>query len=379
VATTVSTPRANALTEKWIALLGRRDEAADGVEDYCTFLGEALERRGVQLLKQRVDWSGRGWPQALWQLWHASADRRGEWFLLQYTALGWSRRGFPFGAVAAIKILRRRGARCAVVFHESFGIGGPRWIDRVREACQNWVVHTLHRVAEKVVVTKPVEAISWLERGDKKATFVPIGANIPARVRRENSSTAFNEKRKTVAVFCLSDPPNQLRELDDISHALRMAAMNGAKPRVVFLGRGTAEARGEIERAFAQAPVEVTNLGHCSAEEVARALGEADVMLCVRGELLPSRGSAIAGIACGLPIVGYGNIASSFPLSEAGVQLVPYGNREALGAALAQVVSDTGLCERLRAKSCAAQEKYFSWDLIAGKIVQALDETRAEK
>lgn len=372
-----STPRANGPTERWIALLGRRDEPADGVEDYCTFLGEALERRGVQLQKKRVDWSEQGWLRALWQLWHASAEWRGDWVLLQYTALGWSRRGFPFGAVAALEILRWRGARCAVVFHESCGIGGSRRIDAIREACQNWVVRRLYHSAKKVLVTRPVETISWLTSGGTKATFIPIGSNIPARLDSRGASTERNGREKTVAVFCLSDPPNQRREVSDISHALRMAAINDAKLRIVFLGKGTTEAHREIAMAFEQTSVEVTNLGLRSGVEVANALAEADAMLCVRGELLPGRGSAIAGITSGLPIVGYGNIASSFPLSEAGVQLVPYGNREALGAALSQVLNDTGLRERLRAKSCEAREKYFSWDVIAHKFQQALSETRA--
>ena len=46
-----------------------------------------------------------------------------------------------------------------------------------------------------------------------------------------------------------------------------------------------------------------------------------DVMLCVRGEMNPTRGSAIAGIVCGLPIVGDGTSEKAFPISEAGVRL----------------------------------------------------------
>ncbi|MGH9714568.1 MAG: hypothetical protein ACRD5M_14835 [Candidatus Acidiferrales bacterium] len=362
-----------------ILLLGKRDLPVDGVEDYCAFLGEALERRGVQLQKERVSWSERGWLQALWHLWQSSAAWRDDWVLLQYTALGWSRRGFPFGAVAAIEILRWRGARCAVVFHEPFGLGGPRRIDGIREACQNWVMRSLYHSAEKIIVTRPVETITWLTRGDRKAAFVPIGANIPARLRRQVPSIERNGKQRTVAVFCLSDPPNQLREIGDISHALRMTAMDNAKRRIVFLGRGTAEAQGEIERAFDQTSVEVTNLGLRSAEEVADTLAGADAMLCVRGELSPGRGSAIAGIACGLPIIAYGESARSFPLSQGGVCLVPYGDREALGAALRQILDDMELRERLSATSREAQENYFSWDVIAERFVQALDEPRAKE
>ena len=60
----------------------------------------------------------RGYIQELRQLRRECASWRGKWVLVQYTALGWSRRGFPFGALAVLVILRRGGARVAVVFHE---------------------------------------------------------------------------------------------------------------------------------------------------------------------------------------------------------------------------------------------------------------------
>jgi glycosyltransferase involved in cell wall biosynthesis len=365
-----STPKASASTELWIALLGRRDTPADGLQDYCTFLGAALARHGVQLKSMRVEWVERGWASALSQVWRESANWRGKWVLLQYTALGWSRRGFPIGAVAAIAIARGRGARCAVVFHEPFGIPGPRWIDRVREACQNWVVRSLYRLAHKSIFSIPIETVPWLERPEQKSVFVPIGANIPEPVSPRNVERI--DASKTVAVFCLSEPPNRQREVQEISNAIRRIATNGKKPRVIFLGKGTAEARGDIDRAFASIPAEILNLGVRPAEEVSRNLAAADAMLCVRGELYARRGSAIAGVACGLPIVGYGDAAKMFPLGEAGVHLVPLGTGDALGGALAQVLDDSGLHERLRLKSMHAQRKFFSWDVIATTFREAL-------
>ena len=359
----------------WIALLGRRDAPTDGVEDYCTFLGEALGRRGVTLKRAHVEWHDRGWLRALWKLLRTSADWRGNWVALQYTALGWSQRGFPFGAVAALEILCRRGARCAVVFHEPFGLGGPRWIDRIREACQNWVVRTLYRRSAKSIFTVSLETIAWLPKGGAKADFIPIGANVPGQAGAWEISHRVNGTQKQVAVFCLSDPPNRHREVDEISQALSAAART-SKVRVVFLGKGTVEAKDEIERAFLRVPVEVSNLGLRSADEVSQTLAESDAMLCVRGPLYARRGSAIAGIACGLPIVAYGDGANIFPLSEAGVRLAPYPNREALGNALAQILNDSELRERLRARSRRAHEKYFSWDAIAERFIQALHASR---
>lgn len=362
-----------------VSLLGRGDEPTDGVADYCSYLGEALAHRGVYFQVVRVRWMEDGWWRALWRVWRESRAWRDNWVLLQYTALGWSRRGFPYGAVAVLSIVRGHGAQCGVVFHESIGVGGSRLVDRFRATCQGWVIRRLYHDADKIIVTAPVESIRWIPGSDRKATFVPIGANVADYLRGQECLANHGGKQKTVAVFCLSDPPNQRREVSDISYALRALAKNGAKPRLVFLGRGTAEAQKEIEHAFEQDAVDIANLGLRSAREVARTLTEADVMLCVRGELFPGRGSAIAGIACGLPIVAYGDAERSFPLSQAGVQLVPYGDREALATALAEVLNDTELRERLRARSCEAQEKYFSWSVIAERVDQALDGEQLKK
>ena len=38
-----------------IALLGRKDEPTDAVEEYCRYLGSALELCGIELEIQRVD------------------------------------------------------------------------------------------------------------------------------------------------------------------------------------------------------------------------------------------------------------------------------------------------------------------------------------
>jgi glycosyltransferase involved in cell wall biosynthesis len=358
--------------ESWIALLARRDTPVDGVEDYCTFLGKALGRQGIALEKARVDWLENGWLRTLLRLWRRSANWRGKWVIVQYTAIGWSRRGFPLGSLVALVILKRRGARCAVVFHEPFGLSGSRLIDHLRGACQNWVVSGLYRLADKSIFTTPLNTIAWLPKAGVKAKFIPIGANIPERAERLPTATERNGSRKTVVVFCLSDPPYRQDEIDDISGAVRAAGRDGADLRVVFLGRGTAEAKKDIEIAFEKIPVKLDNLGLQDAEEIGRILTESDAMLCVRGRLYPRRGSALAGIASGLPIVGYAGAAEGTPLAEAGIELVPYRDTEAMGRALARVLGDVNLRQLLVERSRSAYSNYFSWDLISASFVEFL-------
>ena len=85
-----------------VALLGRQDEPTDGVRDYCELLSQAFARRGMQMEIVALRWDVDGWRKALGTLWKASRGWSGRIILLQYTALMWSRRGFPVGALAAL-------------------------------------------------------------------------------------------------------------------------------------------------------------------------------------------------------------------------------------------------------------------------------------
>jgi glycosyltransferase involved in cell wall biosynthesis len=356
-----------------IALLGRTRKPTCGIDDYCSFLGEAFAQQGVLLERVQMDWGQAGWIKTLLHLWRKAADWREKWVLMQYTAGAWSRHGFPVGALCILAVLRLRNVRCAVMFHEPYAWEVPPtdWLDRVRSACQNWVIHTVYRYADKGIFADPLETISWLPKNRNKAAFIPIGGNIPEpSVDSTNQTTP--DTTKTISVFCLSDPPRLQRELEEISYAMRSASSSVSKLRLVLLGKGTIEAQEEIERAFAETSVEIVNMGVCGAEKVSRALADSDVMLCVRGQLFPRRGSALAGIACGVPIIAYCGTAQLTPIAEAGVEFVPHGDKDALGANLTRVLTDSALQEELRSRSRLAQAKYFSWKKIAQRHIEAL-------
>lgn len=356
-----------------IALLGWREMPTDGVDDYCTFLGEALARHGATLEKYRVEWATSGWTRALLRLWRESAEWRGRWVILQFTCLAWSRRALPFGALAAMAIARMRGARTAVFFHEPYGYDGTRWTDRLRTACQQWVIRQLYRRAERAIFADPLHRIPWFPKNETKAVFIPIGASVPeppdassvAAARRANGD-------RTVAVYCVGDPPYLQEELEDISGALRAVCGNGFKIRVVFFGRGTAEAKEEIREAFEALPVQLQNFGLQPAEAVSRHLAESDVMVCVRGKLFPRRSSAIAGITCGVPMVAYAGACEGTHLAEAGVELVPYRDAHSLGLAMKRLLEDDQHWNEFHVRSVLVHQKYLSWDAIAEKFIAAL-------
>ena len=354
-----------------IALLGRTSKPACGIADYCNYLGTGFAGQGVHLENVQVNWAELGWCRALLELWHKSSDWKNKWVLLQYTAGAWSRYGFPLAAIAVIAILRQRGAHCAVTFHEPWRWEGTRsrWIDRLRGACQDWVIRRVYRLAERAVFPDPLAAIDWLPKDDSKSVFIPIGANVPEPDAPRNF---VKSKTRTVAIFCLSNPPNLHHELEEIASALRFSSDREVQLKAVFLGRGTSEAKEQIHQAFVDTRIEVTNLGIQSAKEVSDSLSKADVMLCVRGRLFPRRGSALAGIACGVPVIAYEGPAQQTPFGEAGVEFVPYRDHEMLGKVLLNVLTDENLQQELRQKNRRSMEMHFSWNRIATQYVEAL-------
>ncbi len=213
------------------------------------FLARALAPGGVHLHHVRVQWITQGWIGAFRQLVSESAAWRGKWVLLQYTALSWSRRGFPFAALLVVAILRRSGARVAVVFHEPHRQGGLRWPDRIRGACQDWVIQKMYRWTAKSIFTVPIDTITWLPRDEDKAAFIPIGANIPEPAHRLRT-LPLKDKEKTVIVFGVTGAPEMAREVADIAGIMHETSKTLKKLRLVVVGRGSIEAREQLASAL---------------------------------------------------------------------------------------------------------------------------------
>jgi glycosyltransferase involved in cell wall biosynthesis len=359
-----------------VALLGRRDEPTDGVQDYCTFLGQALAPRGVELTQVRVDWDKTGWFRALRKLRGECANWRGRWVLLQYTALSWSRRGFPFGALRVLAILGRAGARVAVVFHEPNRQDGSGQLQRMRGACQDWVIRRLFDGADKAIFTTPIELLEWLPKVDNKAVFIPIGANIPECIERR-VVLAPATQGKTVIVFGVTGAPKTASEVQEIACVMKEASKVLPRLRLVVVGRGATEARELLAKALGTSGVELVVRGILPADQVAAEFLRADALLFVRGAITLRRGSAIAGIACGIPIVGYRNGAVGDLLEKAGIEWSPWHNQESLVGGLIRVLSDPERWIELHERNRDTQKNDLSWHRIAERYGEALDSRKS--
>lgn len=358
------------MTEKWIALLGRCDKPTDAIEDYCKFLSVALSELGVELSLERVAWDVSGWSAARAELRRQAARWRGQLVLVQYTALAWSARGFPSRFLNILKIVLAVGARVAVVYHDVEPYEGARMIDRLRRVAQLQTMRRAVGIADAAILTVPAEKLSWMT-GEmaRKAVFIPVGANLPIPSVREAKPV---DDTRTVAVFGVTGGAAGARELQQIAEALRFAAKHVPKLRLVVFGRETETLETPFRDALKDASVAVQTLGILPGEEVVRTLRAADVQLFVRSPISSQRGSAIAGIACGLPVVARAGSQTAAPVTEAGVALYSSTEKDEPGKTLVRVLTDDACRAALTEKSRRAYEEHFSWRAIARKYVAAL-------
>lgn len=360
------------MTEPVVALLGRRDEPTDGVEQYCVHLAEALRAHEFAMELLRASWKERGWHAALRNLKQRAADWRGRWVLLQYTALAWSPRGFPTDLPRVIKVLKNSGARIGVVFHDVQPYPGSRPVDRLRRFVQQRTMRWLLRSSGQAILTVPPEKLSWISRAPNNAAFIPVGANLPLLGSSGTESGIRPDETPTVAVFGVTGGTAGHQEVAQITGAMRMAAEKLGNLRLLVFGRHADLAETGLRKGLRDLPVTLRVAGVLAENDVEVLLRSSDVLLFVRGPISSRRGSAIAGIACGLPVIAFGGSETAAPITDAGVVLVPGESKSALGEALVRVLSDRAYHARLAERSRATYKTHFSWEAIAARYAALL-------
>ena len=126
--------------------------------------------------------------------------------------------------------------------------------------------------------------------------------------------------------------------------------------------------------------MELDVCGVIDDKELIQRFAASDVLLFARGTISSRRGSAIAGIGCGLPVIAFEGSETGSPITDAGVVLLPKDLDETtlraqLGEALVRVLSQHDLRVQLVQRSRTAHEKYFSWQAIAARYVKFLQRT----
>ncbi len=356
--------------QRVIALLGRRDAPTDAVEEYCRYLGEALLPEDFELIIERVAWRESGWRRAASSLRHRAQGWRGAWVMVQYTALSWSARGFPLRFLQVLKILRAAGVRLGVVFHDVEPYSGKRVIDTLRRRAQLQVMLKSLRFCDEAVFTVPLQKISWTKHEHGKGRFIPVGANLPTSGEANSRQGISTGGKLSVAVFSITGGESGRWEIDNIVEAVRFAAARAGNLRLIVFGRNAQSAEAELTNRFRDSGVELHVLGVLPPEDVVRSLSISDVLLFVRGPISSRRGSAIAGIACGLPVIAFEGSETAAPITEAGLALFSPQRKGDLGDVLLRVLEDEHYRASLAQRSLLAQRQYFSWHAIAARYAE---------
>ena len=358
-----------------IALLGRADTPTDGVEEYCNYLGGALRARGISLAIERFAWKERGWPRALRSLRRRAKAWKDSWVLVQYTALAWSARGFPLRFSRVLHILKRAGARIGVVFHDVEPFTGPRLMDRFRYSAQLHAMRRAMDACEVAVFTVPMEKLTWMQAYYTQAIFIPVGANLVVAGEAAFRTSGAGDGELSIAVFSVTGARFMQREVGEISDAVRCAAARVKNLKLTVFGRHAKDAEEELRKRLDGVPVEIQVLGLLSNEEVVRTMSDCDVLLFVRGPISTRRSSAIAGIACGLPVIAAEGPETSSHIKDAGVAFYSPQKNGNLGEVLLHVLEDEHYRASLAQRSWIAQQRHFSWNVIAARYAEFLGKT----
>jgi hypothetical protein len=355
------------MTQHCIALLGRKDAPTDAVEAYCRYLSGALQAHDIQLDIRRVPWELHGWPASFEALRLMATQWQGRWVLVQYTALAWSSRGFPRKVLRVFDILKNASARIAVVFHDVQPYPAATLSAQVRRFFQLRTMRQMLSRVDLAVFTVPMEKLSWLHAAPPTAVFIPDGPNLPI-----TASSSVSHNPPIVAVFGITGGHGGIWETQAIISATRFAAEKLGPLRLSVFGRHSEEREATLRDGLRDVPVQLSVEGILPDEQVAQRLCNSDLLLFVRGGISSRRGSAIAGIACGLPVVAYADSETAPPITDAGVVLVSLDNPGEINSAVVRVLSDSAYRQQLASRSRAAYQNHFSWSSIAQKFASSL-------
>lgn len=354
-----------------VALLGNCRAPADGVVDYCNCLLQALSKRGFRVHIYNLPWVEAGYRAALYKLWKESAQWRGRWVLIQYTAQAWSKKGFPFSLPIILLILRIRHTKLGIIFHDEAGYPGDRIIDKIRRKLQEFLMRYAVKKVDRAIFTIDPKCLFWLGNltDNPQVSFIPVGSNIPV----EHNCVKNHNPAKRVVVFGIDTGSYQHSQVLAVSNALKQASRVIENLELILIGPGAVKAEHLFKESLKENQVKIEVPGYLPANKISQILTSSDVQFFIHGEVKSNRTTAIAGIMHGLPIVGYKGERTAFPITEAGVRLVSRSNPDKLGDELTLVLTNDDLRAELSERSLKTGQNYFSWNSIAQSLINSLN------
>ncbi|MFN2477051.1 MAG: hypothetical protein ABR526_12020 [Chthoniobacterales bacterium] len=281
--------------------------------------------------------------------------------LLQYSAYGFSRYGYPHWLIDALVDWKRkaRGSLC-VMFHEIWAFW-PWWN-------KNFPLQLLHRraianllnAADTVFTSTASQAdhLSKVARG-VQVTVLPVGSNIIPGER------AMAVREAGTAVL-FGTQGTRLRALREMSTELRVLAATSRVTRIVTIGAGNSAAQDADERGLLESlnlSAGFRQLGKKSTPEISAVLATAEFAIAAQDPLSYTKsGTFMAYAAHGLNILSnYADASAPEPMC---LLISPAELRRNL---------DPGDAMARARKLRAWYERTASWPQIARQIAAAVE------
>jgi glycosyltransferase involved in cell wall biosynthesis len=293
------------------------------------------------------------------------------WIILQYNPFSWAKRGFCASIPATLWRLRRlrRRPKIAVIFHETF----------TREAgIKNLIMRTWQRIFCKSVASMAdcnlvsVEAyardINLWSRGTSK--LLPAGSNLPfPDIDKDEAKRrlGFSSENLVMGTF---GTPHLSRKWQWMEEAL--AETSQINPNVRFLFVGSGGSGMHLRHSAGQLCV----TGAVSQEAAARAIRAIDIFVAPFADGYSTRrGSVAAALQQGIPIVstdGYRTDQVLRDYAGRSFELVQADDKRGFINKCLHLASQPAERERLAPEARAFFDRFLSWEIIAGTMVQHL-------
>jgi glycosyltransferase involved in cell wall biosynthesis len=345
----------------------------DAIRDYSFRLAEAIRRQGaeadVYLRRPNSDWSIADRRESPVPLAHIFDPREYDAVVLQYNPFLFGKWGFAPWLPARLWQWHRTGrVRIALMVHEPY-VPMLDWKWVLMGSWQRAQLEATRLGAD--VVFASIEAWANMlgsKRPRRPVWHLPVGSNLPDK---RNARTATRERlsikteQVVVASFGTNHPSRLMEYVVSAADALSESI---ADLVLLNLGAGAAPLRGLNTSIQVHAP------GRLPRGDLAEWLSAADVLLAPFADGVSTRrGSVIAGLQHGLPVVGTdGQHTDSVLRENSALRLVPVHRadlfaKEAIGLA---TVFEERLASGRAAR--ALYESSFDWPILANRLLHAL-------
>jgi|GEM_PF-1404498 len=199
----------------------------------------------------------------------------------------------------------------------------------------------------------------------KRVLLIPVGANILPSGEARHTNEKQNGLRVTSFGIWNGD-----RAVEDVVRAVGSTTLRHAVRLFIVGALGNdADRVASVRRLCAESGlagrVEIT--GSLPPGQVSDYLSRADIFVSPEaGGPSGRRGSLLAALAHGLPVVAYDGCERESVFRDGdNIVLVPEGDVAALVVALNRLAADGALCRALGARARATFEEHFAWSKIA--------------